>query len=227
MELDKAAVLATQFMDQHGLEGWRLGFDRAKARAGTCRPAERLISLSAPLTRLHSEEQVKDTVLHEIAHALVGAQHKHNAVWRAKALAIGCSGERCVDPEAGRPLAAWRGTCAAGHQVEQHRRPTRVATCRLCAPAFDLAHVFEWRYYGQPAPMHPSYLEELEALRSSDGQPVVVRRLGVGTQVRVTAAGRFAGAVGQVAKVGRTRYHVRVPTGMLTVPFGLVEPASD
>jgi SWI/SNF-related matrix-associated actin-dependent regulator 1 of chromatin subfamily A len=38
------------------------------------------------------EQQFKDTILHEIAHAIVGPHHGHDEVWRGKAVEIGCTG---------------------------------------------------------------------------------------------------------------------------------------
>jgi len=227
VELNKARALATQLMREHGLGHWVFAFDRAKARAGACRPGRLMISLSAPLTLLHEEDDVRDTILHEIAHALVGPHHHHDQVWRAKALELGCSGRRCVDSEAGRVQGAWVGTCPAGHEVQQHRRPTRVTTCRVCSPTFNLAHMFGWLHHGRPEAMHPAYLEELAALRRADGRTAVVRRLGVGTRVRITVRGKFHGVIGDIAKIGRTRYHVRVQTGLLTVPFSSVQRVSE
>lgn len=37
------------------------------------------------------EEDIKDTVLHEIAHAIVGGKHHHDCVWKACCNKIGCS----------------------------------------------------------------------------------------------------------------------------------------
>lgn len=101
MRLDAAATLARRLMDEHGLTDWDLVFDNAKTRAGVCRPGRREIGLSQPLTKLHADDEVRDTILHEIAHALVGAEHRHDAVWRQKAVEIGSSGERCVSSIAG------------------------------------------------------------------------------------------------------------------------------
>ena len=42
-----------------------------------------------------AEADVRDTILHEIAHALAGPKHNHDKVWREKARAIGCTAERC------------------------------------------------------------------------------------------------------------------------------------
>ena len=42
-----------------------------------------------------SVDHITDTILHEIAHALVGPRHGHNAIWRQKAREIGCTAMRC------------------------------------------------------------------------------------------------------------------------------------
>ncbi len=221
MHLTDAYELACALMTQHGLSGWTVEFDGAKKRAGICRFRERVIGLSAPLTRLHSEAEVRDTILHEIAHAMVGPRHGHGPVWRRQALAIGCSGERCVPSDSPRIEGSWLGTCPAGHTTDQHRRPARVKSCSRCAPTFTIDHVFEWTYRGRPAPMHPNYDAELESLRAGAS----VRRLGAGTRVRITAPGRFSGRVGRIEKVGRTRYHVRLRDGLVTVVFAAVDRA--
>jgi len=226
VDLDDAARMARALMAEHGLRGWSLVFDRAKRRAGICRYDQRVIGLSAPLTALHGEADVRDTVLHEIAHALVGARHGHDATWRATALRIGCSGERCVSREAPELEGAWVGQCPAGHRVTRHRRPDRPAACRRCGPTFDLAHLLSWTRRGETVAMSPAYQAQLRRLQSRpSGQaalPVAVLRPG--DRARVVAQGRYHGAVGSVVKRGRTRYHLRIPDGVLTVPFALVEP---
>lgn len=225
VDLEDAAELARGLMAAHGLHEWSLVFDRAKRRAGICRYERRQIGLSAPLTELHDEADVRDTVLHEIAHALVGPRHGHDAVWRATARRIGCSGDRVVRREAPELEGAWVGTCAAGHRVTRHRRPDRPAACRSCGPAFALAHLLTWTHHGETVPMPPGYETQLHRLRArpADGplSPVALRP---GERARVLAHGRFHGAVGTLVKRGRTRYHLRIPEGVLTVPFELVEP---
>ncbi len=119
MEVQQALAMGRRLLREHGLDGWTVVADRAKTRAGVCRFARRQIGISGPLTALHSEGEVRDTVLHEIAHALVGPEHGHDAVWRATAVRIGCSGERCVPADApGCPAtgsaAAPPGTSATG-----------------------------------------------------------------------------------------------------------------
>lgn len=97
METKLAEGLAKGLMSQHGLAGWRFRWDRAVRRLGLCNYRTKTISLSYPLASLNPDYQVKNTILHEIAHALVGSMNGHNNVWRAKAMSIGCNGERCTN----------------------------------------------------------------------------------------------------------------------------------
>ena len=138
-----------------------------------CRFGKRQIGLSRPLTELHSEEEVRDTILHEIAHALVGPEHGHDRVWRAKARAIGSSGERCVSLDAPRVVGDWVGTCPAGHTSTRHRAPQRVATCSRCSRRFDLRNLIRWRYQGASVPMPERYAAELRRLLGTSGDRVV------------------------------------------------------
>lgn len=222
MDLRAALALGRELLDQHGLDDWQIALDRAKTRAGTCRARTRTITLSGYLTQLHPEAEVRDTILHEIAHALVGVRHGHDAVWRAKALEIGCSGERLTSDDLPRLEGPWAGTCPSGHVVTRHRRPTRVGLCPRCRERPVPERVLEWTYAGERVPMHPDYVAQLDAiLRRAPAASAV--QLEPGEMVRVTGPGRYFGAVGPIVKRGRTRYHVRIPGGILTVPFALVE----
>ncbi len=213
--------MAEHLLVRHGLPDWQVAFDSAKRRAGVCRYGDRTIGLSAPLTALHSYDDVRDTVLHEIAHALAGPEHGHDAHWRKVAMGIGCSGERCVSTDSPRVEAAWLGVCSAGHTQERHKRPERVITCGTCSNTFDLTHLYEWTHRGRPADLHPNYVAELERLRA--GKRVVL--LPVGARGRVTVPGEHQGLVGRIVKRGRTSYHLRAGRQVLRVPFAFVERA--
>lgn len=220
MELQEAYDEARRLLHEHGLDEWRVRFDQAKRRAGVCRFGERVIGLSAPLTRLHDPDEVRATILHEVAHALAGPGAGHGPRWQAVARRLGCSTQRCLPQDAPRVPGAWVGVCSAGHSIERHRRPERVATCPRCSRTFDVAHAFEWTFHGAPAPMHPNYVRELAALRAGRGFTL----LGPGSRARVVAPGPYFGRVGTVVKRGRSRYHLRIPEGVLTVVFAGAEP---
>ena len=137
MDLFKAQTLAKELMAQHNLiaSGWWFSFDNAKRRFGVCNFALKKIGLSSHLVKLNDEARVRNTILHEIAHALVGRKHGHNAIWRAKAIEIGCDGERCYSRETtNTPEARYIGTCPNGHISKRHKKPNpkRLISCGRC-----------------------------------------------------------------------------------------------
>ena len=226
MDLNEAARVGHRLLAEHGLGEWTIVFNQAKRQAGICMPGRKEIGLSAPLTSIHPEAEVRDTLLHEIAHALVGTQHGHDDVWRATALRIGCSGLRCTSEDAPGIDGSWVGTCPAGHRSSRHRRPERPTSCRTCSPSFDVGHLLTWTFRGRPAPMPSGYRAELERLTGSaapgSASAVPVR---MGDRVRVVIPGsKYDGVTGTLVKRGRTRYHLRVGDSVMTVPFAMVQP---
>ncbi len=98
---DRTAVLeavtrqARDLMARHGLEDWSFQFDDASSRAGACYYRMKVISMSLQFCLEAPEDELTDTILHEIAHALVGENHMHDSVWKRTARSIGCTGDRC------------------------------------------------------------------------------------------------------------------------------------
>ena len=97
MELNVVRMLADKLLDEHGLieKGWRFSFDRAKRRAGSCKFSKKEITIAKAYAEQQERMEIKNTILHEIAHALVGSQHGHSQTWRKKAKEIGCDASRC------------------------------------------------------------------------------------------------------------------------------------
>ncbi len=144
MNLDHAAAIAQQLLEQYGLpaNGWRFRFDNASKRAGLCAYGPKIISLSRELTERNGKSFVIDTVLHEIAHALAGASHGHDAVWKKTARAIGCTAEVCHRAE-----IRWRfvGMCAkCGVRVNGMRKHRW--SCGRCSPGvYSREAIFKWK----------------------------------------------------------------------------------
>lgn len=81
---------ANALLREHGLadQGWTFKFDNARNRAGACKYGPRVISMSRYLVQLWDADEVRQTLLHEVAHALTpGASH--GPAWRRKAAEIG------------------------------------------------------------------------------------------------------------------------------------------
>jgi predicted SprT family Zn-dependent metalloprotease len=131
-------------MEQHGLlPEWSFTFDRSKVRFGSCHYRRRQISLSEYLVELNSKDEVRDTILHEIAHALAPGSAGHGPKWRAIALAIGCNGQRCYGGEVVRPKPRFKGTCPGCRRVIYRHRRVKIS-CARCAAAFDPRFMFHW-----------------------------------------------------------------------------------
>lgn len=98
-DLKTAQQTATALLKEHGLyaHGWRFAWNTNRTRNGVCRYGTKRIEASSVLSAIRADEQVTQTLLHEVAHALVGAGHGHDRVWLAKARSIGYKGSTCTN----------------------------------------------------------------------------------------------------------------------------------
>jgi len=144
MDLDKAHKLVLRLMKQHAVPaGWSFRFDHSKVRFGKCNYAAKEISLSRHLVQLNDETEVRETILHEIAHVLAPRSAGHGAAWKRVAQAIGCNANRCYGAEVVRPKPRFKGTCPACRRVIfRHRRS--VIACGKCTRVFDERFAFVW-----------------------------------------------------------------------------------
>ena len=141
----KAAHLAYALRDQLLPFGdWRFAWDHAKQRAGSTQFDSRLITLSRHLAPRFTMEEVEQTLLHEVAHAIVGHGHGHNAVWQATANSLGYRGSRTLDSVDTSDLAPYLGVCPRGHTTARHRRPRQLTSCARCCPVFDERFIIQW-----------------------------------------------------------------------------------
>jgi len=100
---------AESLMSLNGLYDWKFQFDNAQTRFGFCSHSHNIISISKKIALVVSFEEVVDTILHEIAHALTPC-HKHDIIWKTKAKQIGCSGKIYGDVNINKVLS-FKGIC--------------------------------------------------------------------------------------------------------------------
>ena len=127
MRTDEVERLARELMDDHGLQAWRFRFDRSKKRFGRCEYTGRKITLSRHLVALNDEDQCRDTILHEIAHALAPAGCGHDWQWKATCRRIGARPVACYTlDEVVVPPAPWYLVCeSCGIRIPRYRKPMR------------------------------------------------------------------------------------------------------
>jgi predicted SprT family Zn-dependent metalloprotease len=170
MDINEVKKLARETMNQHGLTQWRLAMIRSKSYAGMCKtgrwdlsPASSwgTIELSIDYMEAFDRANVLNTILHEIAHALDKPRTKtvntaygkrqravhHDATWKAIAKRIGCTGERCVSPDAPKPKGRYKGICPNGHESVRHRLTHTAkhnSSCAQCSKTYNSAYMFDW-----------------------------------------------------------------------------------
>ena len=88
---------AAQLLERHLNTGaratwWRFRFETATSRAGICRyTVTRTIALSVSYVLQAPWNDIRDTLLHEVAHACRPRPTQHDAVWQTAARRIGCT----------------------------------------------------------------------------------------------------------------------------------------
>lgn len=141
MSLYETQQIATAAMQEHNLHDWSFAFDNARKRFGLTNHRTKVISISKHLAQLNEENHVKDTILHEVAHAIAGHGAGHGYHWRVVARRIGANPRRCYDsrvvetPNA--PYIATCGTC--GHVSKRFKKikPGRQIACGYCCNKYN------------------------------------------------------------------------------------------
>ena len=117
-------------LEEHKLGDWEIGFDHSKRRAGVCFFCKKLISFSVHFLRKASKLEINDTLLHEIAHALVGPNNAHNEIWKKKAIEVGCTGKIYHEIQFCKPT--WIKLCSNGCWEQECFRKKKHLICKFC-----------------------------------------------------------------------------------------------
>jgi predicted SprT family Zn-dependent metalloprotease len=131
---------AHDLLHQHGLTalGWRFAWDRALTRFGSCHYGRRRITLSKPLALANSPEENRDTLLHEIAHAIAGPRAGHGNTWKAACRTLGARPHPTAPHTTHTPPARYVLECEhCGYRWRRYRRPHRTLVCAECGDAMS------------------------------------------------------------------------------------------
>ena len=134
MKTYEAKNLALKLMEKYEIkrEGWKFAFNNRKRGLGLCSHIKRTIYLSKVYVQYNNEEEIKNTILHEIAHVLAGPLEGHSSIWRGIALNIGCNGKR-LNSTATMPKGKYEYVCKnCGYISYSHRKLKRKYSCLEC-----------------------------------------------------------------------------------------------
>ena len=120
---------AQEQLQKWGLRRWRIVWGKAKKQLGLCVYDKELIRLSVVCLEAYGVEAMKNTVLHEIAHALAPGDG-HGRIWRQWCEAVGADPSRLYDAgDAYKAIAKkhtkWTATCQNCGEVYKRMRYQR------------------------------------------------------------------------------------------------------
>jgi predicted SprT family Zn-dependent metalloprotease len=134
-DLDHVEEFAKEAILEYLPIGWGFKWNNRTSSFGRCNYARKIIELSIPLMQAVSDDEAIDTVLHEIAHALVlvefdvgiiKADGHHGPLWKAMCKRIG------ANPKANGPMIP------AAKLMEVHRYKW-VIHCTKCGEYYPKA----------------------------------------------------------------------------------------
>lgn len=148
MNLVDAEILAKSLIEKHlpkiFFSQWTFIFDRAKKRFGQCNYQKKQISLSKYLVELNSEQEVRDTILHEIAHALCGYSAGHGKKWQECVIKLGGKPDRCYSGKTvNTPLLKYTVFCPWCETKTQRQNKIKPSfwrskpACKICCKKYN------------------------------------------------------------------------------------------
>lgn len=137
MELNQAKKLTLIFMEIYGLKKWHFEWINSKNAFGRCDTLRQIIKLSKDFVKINKEIEIRDTILHEIAHALCPKHEHHGKEWKAKAEELGCNPSRHFNTKnITVPLKRYTAYCENCGKESQKDRIGNIA-CGKCCKKFN------------------------------------------------------------------------------------------
>jgi predicted SprT family Zn-dependent metalloprotease len=149
MELSLLRGIASQKLYQHKLIGWSFGIGDFGRRAGVCKHSVQRIEIQEYYALHNPQEEVMDTLMHEIAHALTPG-HKHDAFWKAVAIQLGATPVSCNKKNVAVKPGDWKATCdECGKVYYKYKASAGLESRRFGCVVCKNIIMFEW--VGDPA----------------------------------------------------------------------------
>lgn len=130
MNKQQVTDIANNLLVEHDLEDWSFQFNSAKRRLGYCYYTGKIISISKHMLDL-PDEKIKNTLLHEVAHALAGIDAGHSYCWKRVARSLGCDAKTASST--GMSVhRKWKWNCVDCEREGKSHRKFRKHICGRC-----------------------------------------------------------------------------------------------
>lgn len=139
-----------RLMQEHGIgSDWSFKLNKNTSSLGLCNYGKKTIEISIWNVWSNKFSDVRNTILHEIAHVIAGwyGDYGHGKVWKRIAISIGCDGERCNHMKT--PNRYLTSCPSCGRKGEQNVKRNRLA-CRNCCDKWNNGDwhemfIIEWK----------------------------------------------------------------------------------
>lgn len=126
------------------LKEWTFGYNRSKTSHGYCYYGKRMITLSKHLTLLNDEKEVMNTILHEIAHAILPSTFHHNKIWKSLFIYLGGDGNVLASKDAKELVGKYVYYCVkCGAEYHLFRKSNKLRSCSHCCKTFNRDYILQ------------------------------------------------------------------------------------
>lgn len=124
--LKKYENIVSKLFTEHGLSDWKFVWNNRTSNRtwGICKYAPKEIHINKKYALHAPQEDVIDTIIHEVAHALTRGDG-HGERWKAKCRELGCKDEqfKSLSKKLTNKLSRYKGTCpTCGHTIYSGRK---------------------------------------------------------------------------------------------------------
>ena len=133
MELDDVRKLVNELFTKYKIKNWNFEFFTKKKSLGMCDFNTKTLYIGLQYCAVNDEKRIRNTLLHEVAHILVGLKNGHNFIWRRKCVEIGGDGERLTQTDKIVATYKHQYKCPACNTIyPTHKRLSTIGFCSKC-----------------------------------------------------------------------------------------------
>ncbi len=148
MKISEAKKMIKRIMVDNDVTGWKVFFTDDEISAGVTFPYQKVIEYCKPFFIHNGIEACRDTVLHELAHALAPLDRQHGEVWKEKCVEIGAIPEQYLSYDNYPRLRMPRESTKIEDITEKFRLPSYPKT---------KSEIIWGRGWKEKPPLRPSY----------------------------------------------------------------------